>query len=147
MGLIERSAMVAARPETIWKLYAPAMWPKWDMDVTGVENVSGSGLLSQGHTADMTMKDGTKFTATFPQVRENEFFEMKATLFGGLVVCQMSHTLEVKPEGTHILYKFGFTGALGGLIQWANNKDCVRGTEEGLENVKRLAEEAEKAGG
>ena len=143
MGLIERSAVIKAKPETIWKLYAPVEWIKWDPDVKSVENVSGEGF-SQGMSADMMMHNGMKFTATFPVVKENEYFEMTSKLFGGLVKCQMSHKLEAKPEGTLLVYKFGFAGPLGGLLQWAQEKPIVDGTEDGLKNIVEMSEAAEK---
>jgi hypothetical protein len=142
MGFIERTAVIKAKPETIWKLYTPKEWIKWDPDVKSVENVSGE-VFSKGMTADMTLHSGVKFTAEFPVVKEFEYFEMTSKLFGGLVKCEMSHKLEVKLEGTLLVYKFGFTGPLGGLLQWSQETNCVKGTEEGLRNVVIMSEAAE----
>lgn len=144
MGVIERSAVVAASPKTIFDLYAPARWPSWDADIKTVENVPGDGRLVQGLKCGMSMANGMKFVATFPEVVENESFVMKARLAGGLATCEMSHKLEQDPSGgTKIIYRFGITGFLGGLFQLFTEKEWVRGTEDGLQAIKKMAEAAE----
>ena len=158
MGKVTREGTAQAHPSTIWRTcFAPMRWETWDPDVERLENVEtnshGTGLFN-GNTFTFVMKTGTSIPTTVSDVVENESLVFSGSLLGGLVGFQgridMTPTDTTGDDGgaptTHIKYSFGMNGFLGGVLGWVKSGEVVNGTEQGLANIIKMSEEAERNG-
>eukprot|EP00955_Chlamydomonas_euryale_P028265 297846-Chlamydomonas_euryale.AAC.10 len=145
MGIMEHTAVFAARPATIWALLAPAKWTAWDPDMAKVEDKPGAESLKEGFEVGMTMKNGVQFIAHFKEVRENEFYRMTSKFFCGMAGCLMEHELKpVDGDKTHVTYRFTLNGIVGSTLQWAQHGRVADSVKLGFDQLKDLAEKAEQ---
>mmetsp|Transcript_8007 Transcript_8007/g.12364 ORF Transcript_8007/g.12364 Transcript_8007/m.12364 type:complete len:145 (+) Transcript_8007:72-506(+) len=141
--LVERKAVVSAKPSTVWSVFTDMKWEKWDPDVERVEDVVGG--LADGTTFTFVMKKGGQRIATkLSNVKKDEGFEFKGGFPGGA----FEGTFEFKENEsdkstTDITYKFELKGIVGNIMGFFGKKAVVHGTEAGLANVVKLSEEAE----
>lgn len=145
MAPVERSAVAEATPETIWKTcFSPMKWEAWDVDVDHLDNVSGECV--EGTTFDFVMKEGN---LVIPNVLINVEENKKLTFVGKFARGLMKNmgTVTLTPEGsnkTKIDYTFELQGPLGWIFGHVKSEAVVGGTEEGLANMVKLSEEAQK---
>mmetsp|Transcript_39376 Transcript_39376/g.84856 ORF Transcript_39376/g.84856 Transcript_39376/m.84856 type:complete len:146 (+) Transcript_39376:48-485(+) len=145
MGVLEHTAVFAARPATIWALLAPAKWTLWDPDMKSVEEKPGAESLSDGFEVGMTMHNGVHFMAHFSVVKEERFYRMTSKFFGGLAGCLMEHALDPMDDGkTKVTYRFTLNGVVGSTLQWAQHGRVAESVLKGFQQLQQLAEEAEK---
>ncbi len=142
--IVERTAIVKSTPETIWKTCFEHMkFEVWDPDVTETKNPSGG--CENDTTFTFIMKDGQNVPTSLSNVVKHESLTFEGTSAGGLVVFSGTIVLSATPSvsETKVDYTFSFGGCLGSLIATVIQKAIVEGTEGGLENIKKLSEEAQ----
>lgn len=145
MAPVVRSEIVKATPSTIWGVFEDMKWESWDPDLETVEDVEGG--FAEGSTFTFCMKKesgGMKLPTAIKDYKTNETFTFYGKAVGGLMKFEGTFLLETtEKEGeTKVTYTFSMMGLLGGLLSTFNKKAVVGGTEGGLANVVRLAEEA-----
>eukprot|EP00542_Grammatophora_oceanica_P019705 CAMPEP_0194047710 /NCGR_PEP_ID=MMETSP0009_2-20130614/25222_1 /TAXON_ID=210454 /ORGANISM="Grammatophora oceanica, Strain CCMP 410" /LENGTH=146 /DNA_ID=CAMNT_0038693395 /DNA_START=9 /DNA_END=449 /DNA_ORIENTATION=+ len=145
MAPVDRSAVAEATPETIWKTcFVPMKWESWDVDVDHLDNVSGECV--EGTTFNFVMKEGgTVVPNTLMDVEENKTLTFLGVFAGGLM--KNKGVITLTPEGTDktkIDYSFELQGPLGWIFGKVKSQAVVSGTEEGLANIVKLSEAAQK---
>lgn len=149
MGLVERESLAAATPLTIWNTcFAHMKWELWDPDVERMEDVDEGKGLVEGTTATFIMKKesgGGKLPITVVDLEEHKKFTFKGSIMGGLLKFIGTIVLEEKgDDATLVKYTFGMKGLVGTIFSAINSKAVVGGTENGLANIVKLSEEAQK---
>ena len=147
MKPILRSATVAATPQTIWAVCFESVsgWAAWDPDLAEVKDVSPGGC-DNGTTCTFVMNDGTLFPIVLSSVEKNKSLDFTGGAFGGTIKAEGKIRIAPVDDSTSkIDYSFAMSGLLGGMVGLFKMKECVHGTEGGLENMKKLSEEAQKA--
>ena len=150
MGLVERESVAAASPTTIWNTcFAHMKWDIWDPDVERIEDVDEVKGLVEGTTATFVMKKesgGGKLPIVVIDLEQYKKFTFKGSIMGGLLKFTGKITLEEKSENeTLVNYAFGMKGLVGTIFSVVNSKAVVGGTENGLANIIKLSEEAQKS--
>ena len=81
---VERSANVAATPETIWNTcFVPMKWESWDPDLKDMIDVTGG--CENGTTCTFVMKDGNNIPTTLSNVDTNKSLTFSGGMAGGLL--------------------------------------------------------------
>merc|ERR1719157_35716 len=158
MNIVKREGIAKASPSTIWKACFQSMkWEIWDPDVKCLKDVTldetGNGVYN-GNTMTFVMNNGMKLKTTISSVKEYQCFVFSGSVFFGCL--GFEGRIELKgPAGendpgnsaasTCVKYSFGMNGLLGGIAGRYNSKMIEEGTEQGLANIIRISEEAEKA--
>mmetsp|Transcript_21210 Transcript_21210/g.30358 ORF Transcript_21210/g.30358 Transcript_21210/m.30358 type:complete len:146 (-) Transcript_21210:139-576(-) len=145
MAPIKVSATVAATPSTIWETcFAPMKWETWDPDVLEVKDVSSG--CEDGCTCVFAMKDGNDIPITLSNVKKNESVDFSGGALGGLLSAEGKVLITVVDDATSkIDYSFELKGFLGAIVGVVKKKECVEGTEDGLANMVKLSEAAQKS--
>jgi hypothetical protein len=142
---VERSAVAAATPSTIWKsCFEEMKWEIWDEDVLEIVNIKG-GRCNEGATFTFHMKENDRMApCKLIKVKENETLTFAGTLFAGMLGFEGKILLTQQEDGkTKVDYSFELSRLLGALVMMINPKPVVDGTETGLANIVRLSEEAQ----
>ncbi|KAL7530796.1 hypothetical protein ACHAWF_003516 [Thalassiosira exigua] len=151
MAPIEVSATVAAAPETVWNAcFEPMKWEAWDPDLKEVTDVSTPGSCREGTTCTFAMNDGSRIPISLSNVVRNESVDFKGGVAGGLV--KATGKVRITPVDddapnaptSRIEYSFELGGLLGSLVGMVKKRECVEGTQGGLDNMVKLSEEAQK---
>ncbi|KAL9182431.1 hypothetical protein ACHAXT_013083 [Thalassiosira profunda] len=140
MKPIVRSATLAATPQTIWAACFESVsgWAAWDPDLAEVKDVSGG--CDNGTTCTFIMNDGKTHHPV------NKSLDFTGSAFGGTIRAEGKIRIAPIDDLTSkIDYSFAMSGLLGGMVGLFKMKECVLGTEGGLENMKKLSEEAQRA--
>eukprot|EP00956_Cyclotella_meneghiniana_P029940 scaffold74192_cov68-Cyclotella_meneghiniana.AAC.2 len=141
---VERSATVAATPETIWNTcFVPMKWESWDPDLKELIDVTGG--CENGTTCTFVMKDGNNIPTKLSNVEKNESLTFSGAVAGGLL--KFEGTVLITPvdaSNSKIDYKFGLEGLIGAMMSLFMKKAVVGGTQGGLDNMVKLSEEAQK---
>ena len=81
---VERSANVAATPETIWNTcFVPMKLESWDPDLKDMIDVTGG--CENGTTCTFVMKDGLNVPTTLSNVEKNKSLTFSGGMAGGLL--------------------------------------------------------------
>ena len=156
---------VKAAPSTIWNAcIGPMNWEQWDEDIVRLEPPKSSKQtsggtppqrleLEVGKSFTFIMKDSSvkEIPVTLLQVKPNDVIEYKGGAMYGLLKVWGKIEIETE-EGedvaanntSTIKYSFELSGMLGSLAMWKDPKPVVHGTETGLANIVRLAEEKQQ---
>ena len=145
MAPIKTSATVAATPATIWETcFAPMKWESWDPDLKEVKDSSGG--CEEGTTCIFEMNDGTNFPIKLSNVKKNESVDFSGSGAGGMIKAVGKVVISpVDCSTSKIDYSFELKGLIGSIVAFVKKKECVEGTEGGLENMVKLSEEAQKS--
>lgn len=139
-----READCSAAPATVWAAcFADMQWERWDPDVRAVKDVAGG--CTSGATFTFVMKEGPmkEVACTLSDVVEAESLTFSGSAMAGLL--SFSGTITLRPTdsgGSHVKYEFGLGGPIGMVAGIFNSAPVVEGTENGLANIVRIAEEA-----
>lgn len=149
MGLVERESVASASPTTIWNTcFAHMKWDVWDPDVERMEDIDEDKGLVEGTTATFVMKKesgGGKLPIVVVDLEQYKKFTFKGSIMGGLLKFIGTIVLEETGENeTLVKYTFGMKGLVGTIFSAVNSKAVVGGTENGLANIVKLSEEAQK---
>lgn len=146
MAPVNVSDDVVATPSTIWKTcFAPMKWELWDPDLKELTEVSGACV--NGTTMNFIMQTGQVVPVTLSNVVQNQSLTFSGKMALGLVKFEGTVVLSSSSESTktNVDYTFGISGCIGSIISKATWKDIVEGTENGLKNIVKLSEEAQKS--
>lgn len=145
MAPIEVSATVAATPETIWQTcFEPMKWESWDPDLKEVKDVSTSGC-EEGTACTFAMNDGSNIPITLSNVQKNKSLDFKGGMLGGIVRAEGKVMISpVDSTTSKIDYSFQLLGFIGSIVGMVKKKECVEGTQGGLDNMVKMSEEAQK---
>ncbi len=147
MAPVSRSAVCQATPETIWKAcFEDMKFENWDPNMMGLSEVNGP--CQDGTSFNFDMKSGN---LKLPTTLSNTVKNQSLTFSGGLLMNSFKFKGDVvitpqQDDGnkSKIEYTFEVTGALGALANLFINSQNVRGVEDGLANMIKLSEEAQK---
>ena len=147
MAPVERSSVVNATAETIWKTcFEPMKSDSWDPDVKELQDVSGP--CENGTTFIFVMNDGSKVPTALSKVEANRTLTFSGSILGGAM--GFSGTVDLKPQDTdptrtQVTYRFGLRGCVGGVFALLKSEMVVGGTEGGLANIVRMSEDAQSS--
>lgn len=145
MAPIEFSARAAATPETIWRTcFEPMKWEQWDPDLREVKDVSGDGRCEEGTTCIFAMNDGQEIPITMTNVVRNKSVDFRGGFLRGAIRAEGKVRITpVDPSTSEIYYSFELSGFVGMLVTMLKRREVVGGTKGGLDNMVKLAEEAQ----
>ena len=113
-----------------------------DIDITGLENVSGGCV--NGTTFTFVMKDGPNVNLKLSQVVQFKTLTFNGKVFGIAKARGKVVITPIDSTKTTIDDSFDFYGCIGSIIGWLNKAKTVKGAEGSLANMKKLSEEAQK---
>ncbi|CAK9008754.1 unnamed protein product [Durusdinium trenchii] len=139
---VERTAEIAASPETIWTYLGQLeRWPEWDADIKSISDVQG-GLVEGG--SFMLHMEGVSVPITIKDLKEQQGFRWVGLAMCGCLTCEGVFQLQVLGnQRTNLEYSFGLGSCLGCVLSTVKRKEIVTGTEVGLANIKKFTEEIE----
>ena len=146
MAPIEFTASASATPETIWSSCIERMkWDVWDPDVREVRDVSGDGTCAEGATCVFAMNDGQDVPIALTNVVRATSVDFSGSFLGGAIRAEGKLRIRSIDERTsEVYYGFELLGLVGMLVTMLKRKEVVSGTKVGLENIVKLAEEAQR---
>eukprot|EP00580_Thalassiosira_gravida_P014271 CAMPEP_0201685022 /NCGR_PEP_ID=MMETSP0494-20130426/52945_1 /ASSEMBLY_ACC=CAM_ASM_000839 /TAXON_ID=420259 /ORGANISM="Thalassiosira gravida, Strain GMp14c1" /LENGTH=152 /DNA_ID=CAMNT_0048168849 /DNA_START=106 /DNA_END=564 /DNA_ORIENTATION=- len=145
MSYCKSSAVVEASPETIWETcFAPMRWESWDHNLLQLKNTSGP--CQNGTTTTFLRKNGaTNFHFTLSNVTPHRTLNFSGVALGNTIKAEGKIViLPIDNVYTKIDYSFELSGSVGFVVAIMRKGDVVEGTEDGLKNMVRLAEEAQE---
>ena len=115
----------------------------WDHDLSHCENASPE--CKDGATLDFITKEGphstSRMTYMLSGVQENVSLTFSSKAMGGLLQISCNITIIVVDEATsHIHSSCKMFGCLGCICGPCFTSAVVKGTEQGLANMKRISE-------
>mmetsp|Transcript_29645 Transcript_29645/g.85279 ORF Transcript_29645/g.85279 Transcript_29645/m.85279 type:complete len:145 (+) Transcript_29645:126-560(+) len=144
MAPYTRECQVNASPSTIWAAcFEPMKWELWDPDVSHLEDISGD--LVAGTSLVFVMKDGPipKIPVVLKEVEKNRRIQYEGSVWKGTMkFFSTIEITEVNKTTCNVRYSFDMHGIVGSTINWLNPKPVSDGVDKGIENIKRLSEEA-----
>ena len=118
-------------------------WETWDPDLKEVKDSSGG--CEDGTTCVFAMNDGSNFPITLSNVKKNESVDFKGNLFMGTIRAEGKVRIApVDSSTSKINYSFELLGFVGSLVSMVKKKEVLEGTQGGLDNMKKMSEEAQK---
>ncbi|CAK9070712.1 unnamed protein product [Durusdinium trenchii] len=83
---VERTAEIAASPETIWTYLGQLeRWPEWDADIKSISDVQG-GLVEGG--SFMLHMEGVSVPITIKDLKEQQGFRWVGLAMCGCLTCE-----------------------------------------------------------
>ena len=107
---------IAASPARIWALFTDVPgWPRWN---PGIDRIALHGAFAAGTTFEMAPPGQDAFTSTLVEVEANRRFVDETRV--GDVVVRVSHVIEPRDRGSHVVYAIAVEGPqaaeIGGAI-------------------------------
>ncbi|KAL1512382.1 hypothetical protein AB1Y20_005640 [Prymnesium parvum] len=137
-----RCLTVNAPRRRVWAAcFSHMHWERWDPDISGLADLRGG--LEDGSTFSFVMKKGPvrRIPCVLSRVKEPEGFSFGGRAAGGLFqFCGTILLSEESPHTTQIKYSFSMSGCLGSLASKLDPTAVIGGVEQGLANMKSLAE-------
>lgn len=119
-------------------------WEQWDPDLREVKDVSGNGRCEEGTTCIFAMNDGQDIPITMTNVVKNESVDFRGGFLKGAIRAEGKVRITpVSPSTSEINYSFELLGFVGMLVTMIKRKEVDGGTKGGLDNIVKLAEEAQ----
>lgn len=143
MSYCKTSAIIEAPPSTIWNTaIAPMKWQDWDHNIQQLRDVSGK--CENGTTAIFEQTDGKEFLFTLHDVEEYKCVIFSGRALGGTLKAEGKIVITpIDNFSTRIEYSFELSGTIGFVVALLRKRAVVEGTEAGLRNIVKMAEEAQ----
>lgn len=140
--VVEHSIISAAKPETIFAIYAKVdQWNSWDSDTKSSSLVDGLSLGSKGI---LTPTKGKAVPMEVTALIPNQAFTVTSVI--PLFKMVFVHELTVLEQGTKITHRVQFSGVLSFLLGRVIGKQVDLGLPITLQRLKSLAESLETKG-
>ena len=146
MAPVEFTARASATPETIWNTCIEHMkWDMWDPDVREVRDVSGDGKCTEGTACTFAMNDGQEVPIALTNVVRGTSVDFAGAFLKGAIRAEGKLRIRsIDTNTSEVYYSFELLGLVGMLVTMMKRKEVVGGTKGGLDNIVKLAEEAQK---
>ena len=117
-------------------------WQDWDHNIQQLRDVSGK--CENGTTAIFEQTDGKEFLFTLHDVEEYKCVIFSGRALGGTLKAEGKIVITpIDNFSTRIEYSFELSGTIGFVVALLRKRAVVEGTEAGLRNIVKMAEEAQ----
>lgn len=117
-------------------------WELWDHNIRKLRDVSGG--CENGTTCIFEQKDGKDFSFKLSNIAKNKSVTFSGVALGGAIKAEGKVLITpVDNFSTKIEYSFELSGSVGFVVAVLKKRAVVEGTEAGLANMVKMAQEAQ----